>query len=212
MNSLADNARVAPETPLPITVADDANRMFARRSIIPRRNRPPQRRVDAQHLIIVSAHELPVNSRFRLTIHTHGQAQRMVSQHAGERPVVIPDLLVIAEREAVAVLARVGVTEQDESLRVFDRQIFQKDRIHDTKDCRVRADAQRQQEHSHAGKTRVTPQHSQRIAYIPRQRFQMMSRAYISDFLFDLFTAPEFYQGLAARLRRIESLLDLLLD
>src|SRR5262249_44447088 len=160
MNGLADNARVAPETPLPITVADDTNRMSSRRSIILRRNRPPQRRVDAQHLIIVPAHELPVNGRYRLTIHTHGQAQRMVSQHAGERPVVIPDLLVVAVRESVAVLARVGVTEQYELLWVFDRQTFQQDRIHDTEDRRVGADAQRQQERRHAGKTPVTPQHS----------------------------------------------------
>src|SRR5438876_1005000 len=105
MNGLADYAWVAPKPPLPIAVANDTNRMFARHSIILRRKHPSQRRVDTQHLIIVPGHELPGCSRFRLTIYTHGQAQRVVSQHAGERPVVIPELLVGAVGEAVAVHA-----------------------------------------------------------------------------------------------------------
>jgi hypothetical protein len=39
-----------------------------------------------------------------------------------------------------------------------------------------------------------------------------MSRARFTDFLFDLFPAPELDQGCAARFGRIETFVDLLLD
>src|SRR5262245_41839218 len=116
MNGLADNARGAPETPPPVAIADDANRMCARHAIILWRNRSPQRRIYAQSLIIAPAHELAVDCRFRLSIHAHGQPHRMVGQHAGERQVVIPELLVSDVGEADAACEAAEVTEHDKSL------------------------------------------------------------------------------------------------
>src|SRR5262245_19600112 len=124
MNGLSYDGRVAPETTAPVAVADDADRMRAGRPIILRRNRPPQRRVYAQHRIVTTCDELSIDRRFRLSIHTHGQTQRVVSQQAGERPVVIPELLEIAVRETVALRPAASAAERDESLRLFDRQHF----------------------------------------------------------------------------------------
>src|SRR6266545_613622 len=160
MNGLADYAWVAPETPLPVAVTDDTNRVCAGLLIIFRRYRPPQRRVDTKHRIVVPGHELPTERRFWLPIHTHGQPQRVVSQDAGERLVLISESFVALVKEAgvsPAIPAERCVREHDELLRVFDWQTFQEDCIHDTEDCRVGPDAQRQQEHGNAGKARITP-------------------------------------------------------
>src|SRR5262245_8001445 len=166
MNNPADYAWVATETPPPIAVADDADRMRPCHAIILRRNRPAQRRIYAQHLIIAPAHELPIERWFRLPIHTHGQSQRMVGKHAGEHPVVIPELLVSDVGEAVAASKAADVTEQDESLRIIDRQRFQQHGVNQAEDRRVGSDAQRQRERGHASKAAMLQQHPRGITQV----------------------------------------------
>src|SRR5215510_15951294 len=102
MNGLSYNGRIAREAPSPIAVADDANGRLAGRAVIVRDNRPPQRRMYAQHRVIIPAHELARHSRFRLTIHTHAQPQRMISKQAGEDFVLIADLPVSSKRKLSA--------------------------------------------------------------------------------------------------------------
>src|SRR5262245_65113339 len=99
--------------------------MRAARSIIVPTNYPPQRRNYAQYREIAPSHNLSIDHWFRLPIYTHVQPQRIVSQHAGERPIAIPESFVPAVHEAVIVLVLPGVTEQDELLWIFDWQHFQ---------------------------------------------------------------------------------------
>src|SRR5262245_53795456 len=125
MNGFSYHGWLATETPPPVAVADKADRMRAGRPIIIRRYRPPQRRVYTQNLIIAPGHELPIDRRFRLSIHIHGQPQRIVCQRSGESLIMIPESLVPTVTEAVVAPVLPVVTERDELLRLFDRQHFQ---------------------------------------------------------------------------------------
>ena len=120
MNYSPDDGWVSSEALFPIAVADHTNRMCAGCSIVVWRNCPPNRRVYAQHLIVVPGNELSGYRWFRLPIHTHIYPQRIVSEQAGEGLVVVAELHIAVIREDFALRAAQGAGEQDELFRVFD--------------------------------------------------------------------------------------------
>src|SRR5262249_15265662 len=111
MNCLSDGSRIACEAPAPIVMADYANGRLAGRAVIVWGDRPSQRRVYAQHRVIIPAHELSRHRRLRLSIHTHAQAQRVIGKQAREDFVLIADLPVSAIRECGNSLAAEGARE-----------------------------------------------------------------------------------------------------
>ncbi len=92
----ADDQRIRTEVPTPETVAEDDDGRGA--GFIGGHERPPQRRVDAEHIEIARGDEL---GERRMGISSSSERYRRDggSEQAGERGVVVADVLVIGIRE-----------------------------------------------------------------------------------------------------------------
>src|SRR5262245_24889868 len=99
-----------------------------------------------------------------------------------------------------------------EGSEVFANLGAEKMRAEIGEDSRADANAERQRRDHDDGQHGVFTQAARSISHILPQSFHMVSHANLPNFLFDLFPAPKLDQGRAARLRRIETLFDLLPD
>src|SRR5262245_600559 len=99
-----------------------------------------------------------------------------------------------------------------EGSEVFVNMGAEKLRAEIGEDSRTDANAESQRRDHNDGQHGVFTQAARRISHILPQRFQMVSHANLPNLLFDLFLAAKLDQRRAARLRRIETRIDLLLD
>src|SRR5262249_34458613 len=92
--------------------------------------------------------------------------QRVIGKQAREDFVLIADLPVSAIRECGNSLAAEGAREQDQLIRIIDRQHFQQHGVNQAEDRRVGPDAQRQREQGNASKAAMLQQHPHAITQV----------------------------------------------
>src|SRR5262245_43614755 len=112
----------------------------------------------------------------------------MISKQAGEDFVLIADLPVSSKRKLSAILAAEGAPEQDQSLRVIDRQRFQQHGVNQAEDRGVGPDAQRQRERGHASKAGMLQQHPRAITQVLKH-FVLQSSCYCFSGAFSKVTS-----------------------
>ena len=101
--------------------------------------------------------------------------------------------------------------EPDELLRVVKRQWPQQQRIEHDEDDDARSDAERQDEHGHRRKDRVTPQRAQRVPHVLPQHLERRDAARLPMPLFRLRDSAEPDERLPPRLLGRHAVPDVLL-
>src|SRR5262249_8069998 len=207
---LTDHGRIAAEAGLQESMTEKRHtRGF--RAILLRREGPPQLRRQTQRWKHIGRDTKNLQS-IRRALSSQTEKAFAKSYQMFESLRLRSPGKVTVTLSASVVTTVLSFRHPDQPLRLVERHGIEHPRIHDAENRRIRADAERQRENGDQRHDGMPAQHPRRVAQILPQRFKLMSRANFPDFLFDLFPAPEFYQGRAARFRRIETLADILLD
>jgi hypothetical protein len=164
---LIDDARITPETPLPVTMAQHDDRMGARHAVVILRQQAADSRPHAQHVEEVSGNHLRAGA---LGLAVIGEADGS----AGTRDHTAEDLSAVAQipvhrirkdglhvvaRTAAAALA-IGV-KNDKARRIRYRQITEHHLAQERKNRRVRADTERQRQYGDDREDRAAAQRSE---------------------------------------------------
>ena len=163
----ADGVGAAAEFALPETVTQhrDGPIRPTAAPVIAGREGPAEMRGHAERVEESAADEQALRgSRFA----TRAQVETGVAVRgdAHQDVLMIADVLPLRIGQRVGVTARIRVAEDDEPIRVVDRQRLQNQRVHEREDGDVGADAQGQREQGHAADDR-------RLPHLPEGEFQV---------------------------------------
>ena len=155
---LVQDGGVRAESARPVAVGEDGDRMGAGRAIVGRRQRPAERRHDAEHVERVPAHELS-RGAFGRSARAHARVERKLGHESREDVAPRREIPVHRVRErrrdvriAPAVpLDRAVRAQQHELARVAHREQRQEHPIDEREDRRVGADSERERDHGGRG-------------------------------------------------------------
>src|SRR6267378_1503810 len=156
---LAHGRRVSSKTAVPKVVADYRDRVFPRLIII-RIESPAEKRRDAQDIPVVAGNEIHVD-KLGLAVKNRVDARTVPREHPGEGVVVVAQGLErCVGKIAVSATLRQRGTNEHELLRIFDRQQPQQERIDQTEDGGVGANAESKGEDGDGSEARVLAEHA----------------------------------------------------
>jgi len=147
--------RVAAEAAVPERIGDDRDVTPARRQLLGLEAAPPRRRRAEQ------AEEIARDARGRellgLALASQAGVERVVDGEAVEAPSLVPDGLVLGERDGHAAGMGVGVElrDGDQPLRVPKGKRPQQDGVDDAEDGGAGPDAEGQGEHGNGAEARI---------------------------------------------------------
>ncbi len=99
----------------------------------------------------------------------------------------------------------IGPLHADQAIRIGIRQRTEEDRVDEAEDGGVGADTERQREDRGERETGIAPQHAQRVADIPDERFDDGNPSLVADPFLGLFDTAELAERDAARIRLRQS-------
>src|SRR5205085_6061799 len=156
---------------------------LAGRRIVFGTDRAPARRADAEHIEIVTRHQLAV-CPLRLVADAHAHFRVAEGDQPGEDLVQVPVVGVVWVREHgveeawVEALSR----EQHELLRLPDRQRAPEEFVYEAEDGRVRPDAERRHDDGDSRETGALQHHAESVAYVlPECPHRSTSSAAMND-------------------------------
>jgi hypothetical protein len=127
--------------------------------------RASQHRRDAERLEVVSAHPLTVQPLWPIRV-GHGWIPWLHHRKCVERLASLGEFAERGEGDVNPEAAQCGVPDRDDAFWMRVRERREQNRVDGAEDGRARADAERQGENAHAGKTRTGAQSARAIPEI----------------------------------------------
>ncbi len=168
---LADDLGIAGKTCLPIVVIENNEGMAAWYVIVLGREYASQGGEDAESREVGARHQFHIDA-FRLAAKGKTRRGGKAAEHFREHFVVTLKVTEhgMGDRIAAPVAAVVASLhgEQDELLRIFDREQPQQNLVEEGEYCRVRADAQCQSQNGYGRETRRARKHAQGVLQVAK--------------------------------------------
>ena len=183
--------RLGAEPPLPVVVAQDHDRVSARRPVVRGRQQPAEPGPHAQGLEVVPRHQLAHGLLARPGMAEVDLGARE-TRDGGERRAAVPQVRVhwIGER-----IVRLGVCalrfDHHQPVRIANRKRGHQHGVHEREDCRVGANPQAEGQHRHRGEARVSREHPQAEADVLEESLHEGQAALVAVRFLHLLAAAE---------------------
>ncbi len=170
-NVVAQDPGVSSESRKPRAVAQDRDGVAARKNVVLGRENAPERRLDAQHLEVVSADEVAPHPLGESVV-AHAQGRETVRNQPGERVAPVTVVLVVGVGERGKHLPALVVLERDE---IFGRRHGKRleERLVQEREHRgVGSDPEGERKEADGGEAGPLPERSKTEAHVLGERVQ----------------------------------------
>ena len=193
---LADDRRIAAESPLPVAITQDGNGMRARCAVVLRPNQAAKKRLHAQCFKIISGNHL-ADGTFALSAVTCIEVHSRPCQNICKDRALVAHGLIhrIGKVFPCFLRAAVRVLDDDEIFRMADREIAEQNGVDQREEARVRANTQRQRQNCYGRETRAFEEHAKRITQVLGEGLEERQAALFAVSFLCLLDAAEVAAG-----------------
>ena len=195
LNVLPEHCRISCEAARPEVVADDGHRAVrtatARHGIVRGRQQPSVGGANTKQVEVGAGGVLAAHA-LRHPVDRHLEHPLAECRDPREEPVVIPKQLETGiRRTAAAAGLPAGVVDEEQSLRVVDRQRLDQHGVDQTEDRRVGADPEPERQQGHERERRRPPQKPEGVADVAAQLVDQPQADGVAAFLLARVNAAE---------------------
>ena len=195
LDALAENGRIPSEAACPVTVADDGHRAVPaanpRLGIVGGRQQSSVGCANSEQVEVGAGRVLPAHP-LRYAIDRHLERPWSERRDPREEPVVIAEQFEAGiGRAAAAAGLPAGVVDEEQSLRVVDRQRLDQHGVDQAEDGRVGADAEPDRHQGHERERRRPSQKTERVADVAAQFIDESQADGVAAFLLETGNAAE---------------------